>query len=167
MARFKLLAGEFRDRSGSVHVFVKGQETFVESDDPLDEMFLNQFEKVGSPKLTSIPEKGEQFLGMDETPIQARHTPATRNVIPPAEPTGNKTEISLGEDKTEDFPKATQYSLRVFKRAKGRLFICDESDLAKPLNHNAGYSTKDQVNNFIEKWVEKQPKYKVRERLGE
>lgn len=143
--RFKMLGGTFTDEKGVTHRFERGKDTIVESDKPLDAMFVNCFEPLddapafvpGAAPPIQLDDAGEVVGRADE--------PAPEDEIPVPE-----AGEDLGDDVTEDFDGAEEADLKVFK--KGRQYHVAGADRPGEALNDEEFTTKGQVKDFLKKY---------------
>jgi hypothetical protein len=187
MQRYKVKAGQHIDRNleyegknphdpAGYNRFTKGD--VVLSDRPLDQIYVNKFEKVVDYNKANISESRKAdvarlldshdsswveddryFLeNMDDkdfarilrvSGVSANPAPDTPHVTPTSE---NKKTSPLGDDVTEKFPRAVEEGLKVFCNAAGAHQVTKPRSTARPLNPHL--LKENEVDNFIKEYLE-------------
>ena len=134
MAKFKVLAGSHEEgRDANRRLFVKGD--IVESNRPLDKIFVNKFQRVDADTPSSKGERVEAGVEDDENTDDNNETKAVELV-----------------DVTEDFKQAEQKGLVVKRNEEEKtyhVFLKDDLD-----NEEFQGTAKKQVKAFISEYGE-------------
>lgn len=167
--RFVLLAGRVKTSDGREFKYDRDRETIIDTDDPLDEMFMNKVRAVDGPT-----NYGRDFsppfdrAGLVDPPLAVRRphghqTQFTTDTDEDAqaelavlregarredvEESAPEEDQDQGEDVTDSFEGASDAGLSVFK--KGRSYhVYDVDRPGEPLNEDE-YTRKDQVEKFL------------------
>lgn len=149
VSQFVLLAGKYEGEDGVMYEYSRDEETVIESEKPLDEMFQNKFRRVGGvthrgrdfeaaptphdfkkqmdPPFAVTHPHGRQSQFSKDTTSEARQQLATQR----QEAVGVEEQ---SEDVTSEYEGASEGGLKVVKTARGEYQVYDEEDDAEPLN---------------------------------
>ena len=116
----------------------------IESDQPLDVLFRNKFERVPDSTKVSEPEI-----------VRTVRTPNIPNPVKEKEvdevDSSDKKENTYGKDVTADYPAASTLGLKVFHSAKYKIFtIVDDEDGEFVVKTS---KSKKNISRFLEKQV--------------
>ncbi len=159
MNKFRVLDGKHHTTDAAGNEYTYHKNDIIESDKPLDTIFLNKFERVGGPAPTlkdGVTDPQSRLAGDSLAKAQAKKEAATTEDDDTAEestakaPSAKEPEVvssKLGDDVTDTFPEAEEAGFKVFK-GKGGWYVAETEDLDKALNAKA--LKKTEVAAFIE-----------------
>lgn len=140
MARYKLRSGTHAMPDQMLGTDVKidkpkiyVKDEIIETDLPLDTMFVNKFDKVVEEKVKIV--------------FRDRPMPVEQSSPEPVEEEQAKMPPPLGDDVTKLWPKAKAADLRVLQTEDGHYNVVDASEPNKVLNNKP--MKKAEVNPFI------------------
>lgn len=129
--RFRFLGSQFNHQGRS---YKKGD--IIKSNKRLDEIFVNCFQLM------------DEVVPDDEEPVRPKRK---QEVVEEEEEEEEEDTQDLGVDVTDQFPKAQEADLLVFKRDK-KFYVADADDPDECLSSDRGMNKKE-TNEFIKGFI--------------